>query len=181
MPDGRPLPYVVLWLWLSAVLHYSWMVISLTALHWKEGWTKRPPEPTDSRKGVKCWDWYSGLFTSVYTGHSREGVKFCDWYSGLFRSVYTDHSREGVKCCDWYSGLFRSVYTDQSREGVKCCDWYSGLFRSVYTDHSREGVKDKLQWFSQFQIKLYRDVIVAICPACFIKPFNQYLTNHLVS
>jgi hypothetical protein len=26
----------VLWLWLSAVLHYSWTVIRLIALHWKE-------------------------------------------------------------------------------------------------------------------------------------------------
>ena len=54
--DGRPLLSVVLWLWLSAVLHYSWTVIRLIALHWKEGWTKPPPEPTYSREGVKCCD-----------------------------------------------------------------------------------------------------------------------------
>ena len=53
--DGRPLLSVVLWLWLSVVLHYSWMVIRLIALHWKGGWTKPPPEPTDSRESVKCW------------------------------------------------------------------------------------------------------------------------------
>jgi len=41
--DGRPLISVVLWLWLSAVLHYSWMVIRLIALHWKGCWTKPPP------------------------------------------------------------------------------------------------------------------------------------------
>ena len=31
------------------------MVIRLIALHWKEGWTKPQPEPTYSRKFVKCW------------------------------------------------------------------------------------------------------------------------------
>jgi len=31
--EGRPLLSVVLWLWLSAVLHYSWMVIRLITLH----------------------------------------------------------------------------------------------------------------------------------------------------
>jgi len=41
--DGKPLLSVVLWLWLSAVLHYSWIVIRLIALHWKGGWTKPPP------------------------------------------------------------------------------------------------------------------------------------------
>jgi len=40
--DGRTLISVVLWLWLSAVLHYSWVVIRLIALQWKEGWTKPP-------------------------------------------------------------------------------------------------------------------------------------------
>jgi len=33
--DGRPLISLKLWLWLSAVLHYSLMVIWLTALHWE--------------------------------------------------------------------------------------------------------------------------------------------------
>jgi len=68
--DGRPILSVVLWLWLSAVLHYSWVVIRLIALHWKEGWTKSPPEPTDSKKGVKCWEEYSWLFRSVYNDYS---------------------------------------------------------------------------------------------------------------
>jgi len=39
--DGMTLFYIVLWL--STVLHYSWTVIRLIALHWKEGWTKPPP------------------------------------------------------------------------------------------------------------------------------------------
>ena len=34
--DGRLLLSVVLWLWLSAVLYYRWMVISLITLHWNE-------------------------------------------------------------------------------------------------------------------------------------------------
>ena len=46
----------VMWLWLSAVLHYSWLIIRLIALHWKEGWTDLPPQPTYSREGVKCCD-----------------------------------------------------------------------------------------------------------------------------
>jgi hypothetical protein len=65
--DGRQLPSVVLWLWLSAVLHYSWMVIRLIALYWKDGWTKPPPEPTDSREGVKCWEEYSWYSTVLWT------------------------------------------------------------------------------------------------------------------
>ena len=35
LTDRRPILSVVLWFWLSAVLHYSWMVIRLIALHWK--------------------------------------------------------------------------------------------------------------------------------------------------
>jgi len=54
--DGRSLLSVVLWLWLSAVLHWSWVVMGLTALHWKEGWRKPPAEPTDSKEVVKCWE-----------------------------------------------------------------------------------------------------------------------------
>jgi len=54
--DRRPLLSVALWLWLSAVLHYSWMVIRLIVLHWKEGWKKPPPEPTYSMEGVKFCD-----------------------------------------------------------------------------------------------------------------------------
>jgi len=54
--DGRPLLSVVLWLWLPAVLHCSWTVIRLITLHCKEDWTKAPPEPNYSRKGVKCWE-----------------------------------------------------------------------------------------------------------------------------
>jgi hypothetical protein len=67
--DGQPLLSVMLWLWLSAVLHYSWMVIRLIVLHWKGGWTKPPPETTYSREGVKC-DQYSWQFRSVYNDHS---------------------------------------------------------------------------------------------------------------
>jgi len=40
--DRRPLLSDVLWLWPSAALLYSWMVIRLRTLHWKEGWTKPP-------------------------------------------------------------------------------------------------------------------------------------------
>jgi len=70
--DGRPLLYVVLWLRLSAVLHYSWMVIRLTALQWKEGWTKPPPEPIYSKECAKHWKEYSWLFKSIYNDHSSQ-------------------------------------------------------------------------------------------------------------
>ena len=91
--DGRPLLYVVLWLWLSAVLHSSWMVIRLTALQWMEGWTKPPPEPTYSREHVKFWglqNWCSTVFrTQQDTVATVQQHTVIGW---LCSSLFHNHS-----------------------------------------------------------------------------------------
>ena len=86
--DGRPLISVVLWLWLSAVLHYTWMVIRLIDLHWKGGWTKPPLEPNYSMEVMKCWEEYSLQDTALCLDIAKCGhCSTANWDWRMLRSV----------------------------------------------------------------------------------------------